>query len=126
MNPILACLFILIFICIAVFFARSFWPLLLRTRTTARGIEVCLLGLVPAIRIRFEDIIEVRPLSFRGLLPWSNTRSTGWLRLGMRFGSGGVLIRKKSGPFKNIVVTPDDIEAFVNEVRSKQELLHPS
>jgi hypothetical protein len=78
--------------------------LTLRYRITADAVEVLILGKV-ARRVLLTDIVEVHR---RGALlheSWSGLKV--W---------NSVVIRRRSGTFRNFVVSPDDPDRFVREL----------
>ena len=75
-------------------------------------IKIVLFGTLPIVRLPFSDIIEVREISFKEAL----TNNFFALRFGNRVWGSIVLIRKSTGLFKSIIITPDNYETFMNDV----------
>lgn len=67
-------------------------------------------------KIPFRDIIDIRRAKFSDLTPLKNLRSLFILRLGNRIWGNEVIITRKSLS-KQVVITPDDAEAFVRDVK---------
>ena len=78
-------------------------------------IAVKLFSAIPVMRIRINDILEIRGCSFRELLMPSFA-----LRLGNRVWGKGVVIRKKRGLFRTVIMTPDNPAGFIEEIRRIQ------
>ena len=81
-------------------------------RLTEDSIEVFYWGL-RVWRCRFADVVEVRLVSFSYLL------LPAALRLMNRPFGPYVLVRKKSGIVRRVVITPDDAQGFIAFVRSR-------
>ena len=81
-----------------------------------RAFSVKLFGVLPMVRIRYEDIVDVRVVSgFEATkLAWRYVYST--LRLGNRLTGKGVFITRKALFLKRIAITPDTPEQFVAEI----------
>jgi hypothetical protein len=78
-------------------------------------IAVKLFSTMTVMRIRIDDILEIRQCSSRELLMPSFA-----LRLGNRLWGEAVVIRKRRGLFRAIIMTPDNAAGFVEEVRRIQ------
>lgn len=77
-------------------------------------------GVVPVARIRYENILELRSVTFKELLPWHNRQAITWYRAGGKFYvPKAVLVHKSTGIFKFIVISPDDVDAFILQVKRK-------
>jgi len=107
----------LVFGVLTIFLVVRFVSLICKCNIAEQGVEVWILGIIP-VRIRFEDITEIRTISASEMF---YPKNQGWLRLGTGLSSKSVLIRKKSGINSAIVMTPKNAASFVNEVRSKIE-----
>jgi len=82
-------------------------------RITGSGVDILLLGIIRLMRISFLDIAEVQKVSYKEML----LSRTSFFTLGFRSRLGKtVLIRKKSGIFRDIAVTPNNPDRFVEEV----------
>jgi hypothetical protein len=80
---------------------------------TDNSIEFIMFGKFPVWRANFEDITEIQPISFaRSIIVPS-------LHLMNRPFGQFVLIRRRSGLFKAVLITPDEPEEFVRTVRRK-------
>ena len=71
------------------------------------------------MRMPFTDIVEIRKMSFKESL-LANEFST--LRFGNRIWGDIILIRKSKGLFKNIMITPDNSEMFINDVNQRNHM----
>ena len=78
------------------------------------SIRVVLFGKIPLFRIPFSNIAEIRKISFKEALIDIEYFST--LRFGNRIWGDGVLIRRKEGFFKIIVITPDNADEFISKI----------
>ncbi len=74
-------------------------------------IRIILFSAIPVARIPISDVVQVTRASPRGL--WLNP----WyaLRLGNRIFGHAVLIKRRDGWIKSIVITPDDPDQFIDE-----------
>jgi len=70
----------------------------------------------PVISINYLDILEIRRITFKEALRL-NQLST--LRLGNRMWGNIVLIKKSTGFFRTIIITPDNSETFMNDVNQQ-------
>jgi hypothetical protein len=107
------------FVGLLVFFAQFFGRLVVSYKITDSSIEVRLFGLVSESKTQLKDIVEVRKVTLGEMLPLKNPKSIGWFRLGNRFWSDGVLIRRKRGFFRSFVISPDKPDEFVTELNLK-------
>jgi len=80
-------------------------------RITDGRIDVVLLRALPIWRIPFDDIESVRIASWKELNLGFTT-----LRLGNRFTSRYVVIKKSSGWFRYVAITPVDAEKFARQI----------
>ena len=79
------------------------------------GIAVKLFSAITVMRMRISDILEIRQCSFKELLMPSFA-----FRLGNRLWGETVMIRKRRGLFRTIIMTPDNAAGFIEEVRRMQ------
>ncbi len=84
-------------------------------KLTDDSIQLIALGAVPVMRIRFADISDVREVSF------GQTLKSGpfTLRLGNRIIGGFVLVRKRKGLIRSVVLTPDDVPDFLRQIERR-------
>jgi hypothetical protein len=80
-------------------------------RVRDQAIEVVLFHVLPVYRLPLEDIEQIRKASWSELGVGGRT-----LRLGNRFARQSVLIQRRSGWIRRIVITPDDPDRFISEV----------
>lgn len=84
-------------------------------KISKNSIKIVLFGKIPLFRIPFSNIMEIRKISFKEAL--SNDEYFLALRFGNRMWGECVLIRKKKGLFKVILITPDKADEFISKVR---------
>jgi len=120
MNTFLQIL-ILICLClgIVVLCAQFLWPLIVTYMVTERAIEIRVMKKMRIMRIAFDEIADIHTIPYRDMLPWLNPKSVGWMRLGNRLCATGVLINRKGGIARSIVISPDKSNEFVENIRSK-------
>jgi|SRR5882757_3046830 hypothetical protein len=80
-------------------------------RVHNHAIEVVLFHLLPVYRIPIEDIESIQKASWRELGIGGAT-----LRLGNRVFGQGVLIQRRSGWFRRVVISPEDPDSFISLV----------
>jgi hypothetical protein len=80
-------------------------------RITDGGIDIVLLRALPIWRIPFDDIESVRIASWKELNLGFTT-----LRLGNRFTSRYLVIKKRRGWFRYVAITPVDAEKFASQI----------
>jgi hypothetical protein len=80
-------------------------------RIRDNGIEFVIFGTISVYRVSVNNIESAEKISRRQLGIGGFT-----LRLGNRFMSTCVLIRKRRGPIRKIVITPADPDKFVGRV----------
>lgn len=80
-------------------------------RVENRAVEIMMFHTLPVYRVPVDDIDLIQKASWGELGIGGAT-----LRLGNRLGGQCVLIRKRTGRFRRIVVTPDDADGFVSQV----------
>lgn len=80
-------------------------------RVCNHAIEVVLFGVFPVYQVRVEDVAEIKKV------PWRDLRiGGGILRLGNQFAGQCVLIQKRTGWFRRVVITPKNPDAFISQV----------
>ncbi len=89
-------------------------PWLYDCRVQGKSIEIVLFRMLPIYRLRLANVASVAKLSRKELAIKGAT-----LGLGNRPFGEFVLVTKRKGPFRRLVLTPADADAFVNEVRSR-------
>jgi hypothetical protein len=91
-------------------------PFIYGFRVKDRAVEVVLFKIVPIYRLSVDDIMLVEARS------WLDFGITGFtaLRMTNHFTLRGVLIQKRKGLFRHIVIAPDDPGAFVERVAESQ------
>ena len=94
-------------------------PYLYQYRLGDQRFEVKLFGLLPILRIRFSEISEARVMAGPELLnPWAG------VRFGNRiFAARPVMIRKKRGLIRSLILTPLNPEEFVAELNRRRSNL---
>jgi hypothetical protein len=89
-------------------------------RVENRAVEIVLLHVLPVYRLPIDDIELIQKVS------WSDLGiGGGTLRLGNRFAGQCVLIQKRNGWFRRIVITPDDADGFISQVATSRQS-HPT
>jgi hypothetical protein len=89
-------------------------------RLTETSIQFVMFRVVPVMRIRYADIAEIREVSWRQILI---VQLRELLRLRFPLGLGNrvigraVQVQKRRGVFRAIFITPDDVPAFLQQVR---------
>jgi hypothetical protein len=83
-------------------------------------IAVKLFSTISVMRIRINDILEIRECSFKELLMPSFA-----LRLGNRRWGQSIMIRKRRGLCRTVIMAPDNAAEFIEEVRRIQDLPIP-
>lgn len=80
-------------------------------RVENRAVEIVLFHTLPVYRVPIDDIDRIQKAS------WGELGIGGViLRLGNRPGGQCVLIQRRTGRFRSIVVTPDDADGFISQV----------
>jgi hypothetical protein len=92
-------------------------PWLYDCRVQGQSIEIVLFRKVPIYRLRLTHVASVAKVTRRELAIKAAQGAT--LGLGNRPFGEFVLVTKRKGPFRRIVLTPPDAEAFVNEAKSQ-------
>ena len=75
---------------------------------------------VPLFGIRISEIREIRECSGGGL--WKPSLA---LRFGNRLWGDCVVIQKKSGLFRSVIITPDNPEEFIKSVQEAKQHVQP-
>jgi hypothetical protein len=97
---------------LSIFLVFQFGPRLIYDyRITDCGIDIVLFHGLPIWRIPFDDIESVRIASWKEL----NLGFT-ILRLGNRFTSRYLAIKKRGGWFRTVAITPADAEKFASQI----------
>ena len=87
-------------------------------RTTDKRLEVVLLGIIPLVRVPFEDIEEIRKGSPRDFLHAKEFNYSP-VNLRSRLFGQTVIVRRKKGILRAILITPRDVDGFVAAVQGK-------
>ena len=82
-------------------------------RVQSGAIEIVLFQALPIYRLPVEQIEVIRKVS------WNKTGSA--IRLGNRLTRECVLIQKREGWFRRIVITPSDADEFISQVVASQQ-----
>ena len=77
--------------------------------------QAALFGLIPIKVMKYQSIVEVREIKFLDAF----RLTTPPIALGNRLRNRCVLIRKDSGAFKNVIVTPDNPGQFVMDLKKR-------
>jgi hypothetical protein len=88
-------------------------PRIGKYRITDTSIQFILFGNLPVWTSSFDDILEIRSISFSRMLIAPS------LHLMNRPFAQYVLVRKRRGIFRTVVITPDDAGKFVKLVQQK-------
>jgi hypothetical protein len=89
-------------------------PFLYDCRVKGQSIEIVLFRRLPVYRLRIAKIESIAKLSRRELAIKGSA-----LGLGNRPFGEFVLVTKRKAPFRRLVLTPADADAFVDEVKSR-------
>jgi len=102
---------------LAAFAAMYQWcgRLVLTYDLTDRGIDIVALRVVAVMRIPYRDIESIQAVSFRDSLRLDPFV----LRIGNRLVGETVVVSRKSGWFRRVLITPDDPSAFVAHAGSQ-------
>lgn len=84
-------------------------------RVENRAVEIVLFHTLPVYRVPVDDIDRIQKASW-GELGIGDVI----LRLGNRLGGQCVLIQRRTGRFRRIVVTPNDADGFIGQVTTAQ------
>ena len=80
------------------------------------AVEIILFRALPVYRIPVRDIELIQKASWRKLGIGGTT-----LRLGNRLARECVLIQKRTGLIRRIVITPDDADRFISQVNASRQ-----
>ena len=97
---------------LAYFLAQYAWRWVIRYRITKSHFEILAFGF-PIFNTAVTDILEVRKVPFRELLPWNNRESVNWCRFGNRLFGEGILVVRRKGLLKRFIITPDNPDTFL-------------
>lgn len=90
-------------------------------RIKNNAVEILLFRLMPIYRLPVENIESIQSVGWGRL-----GIGGGVIRLGNRFCRHGVLIEKRRGWFRYIVITPADVEGFLGQIIDKVPSAKPS
>jgi hypothetical protein len=85
-------------------------------RVENNAVEIVLLHVLPVYRVPIDEIELIKKASWSELGLGGST-----LRLGNRLAGQCVLIQKRDGWFRRIVITPDDADGFIRQVAASQQ-----
>ena len=112
-------IFTIVNILVLVFIVGSIFGLLRHRLITYRfrdsDFQVAAFGLIPIKVITYKSVAEVREINFIDTFRLSAPP----LALGNRLTNKCVLVRRSSGLFKNVIVTPDTPEQFVADLKKR-------
>jgi hypothetical protein len=84
-----------------------------RYRITKDSLQFVVFGKIPYMSIKLANIAEIREVSFKEA---TFQKPLVW-RCGNRLWGKIVLIRRKKGIIKTILITPDNPDEFISEIR---------
>jgi hypothetical protein len=88
---------------------------------TQRYVEARLIGLIPFYRVRLRDIQDAKVIPFKDAYRFKLREIFTVFRCGNRlWGKGVVLIEKRGGVVRLILITPDDPREFVANILRKK------
>ncbi len=90
-------------------------------RIVKDSIQFVLFGKIPMIHIQLADIAEMRKVSFMEATFQKGIEGLFVLRCGNRLWGQIVLIRRKKGIFKRVLITPDNADEFISKIRERIE-----
>jgi hypothetical protein len=86
-------------------------------RVSGRAIEITLFHVLPVYRLPIDNVESIGKTTSGELgIDWSV------LRLSNHLTTEGVLIKKRKGWFRRIVITPSDADEFIKKVSAQLEL----
>ena len=88
-------------------------------RITNDSLQFVVFGKVPYMYIKLANIAEVRKVSFKEATFQKGIEGVLVLRCGNRLWGRGILIRRKKGIFKTILITPDNADEFISKIRER-------
>jgi len=83
-------------------------------RVRNRAIEITLFHVLPVYRLPIDNIEQIQKASWYELGIGGCT-----LRLGNRITGQGVLIKKRKGWFRRVVISPNDPDKFISQVTAE-------
>lgn len=86
-------------------------------RITNDSLQFVVFGKVPYMYIKLANIAEIREVSFKEA---TFEKSMAW-RCGNRLWGRGILIRRRKGIIKTILITPDNVDEFISKIRERME-----
>ena len=105
------------FICVIVLFL-IFKGGLFIYRITETGIKIDFFGIIRIIHVSFEDIEEIYKGSFKDFF---HAKTFNYVPINLRsrlFGQT-VVVKKRKGIVRAILITPEDIDGFLSEIQRK-------
>ncbi len=112
--------------CALVFWYNVLWRLVIQYRVTDTAFSVRLFGRICLYRARLEDIWEARNITFTDAMlgrthgPSETQGVAGWLSIPLmipnKIPTRLVLIRKRGGILRDIIITPDSPGEFLEEL----------
>ena len=108
----------LLVLALAYFLAQYAWRWVIRYRITKSHFEILAFGF-PLFKTAVTDILEVRKVPFRELLPWNNRESIGWCRFGNRLSGECILVVRRKGLLNSFIITPDDPDTFLRTLTTR-------
>ncbi len=90
-------------------------------RIEKNSIQFVLFGKIPLIQIQLSNIAEIRKVSFKEATFQRGIEGILVLRCGNRLWGQIILIRRKKGIFKTILITPDNADEFISKIRERME-----
>ena len=88
-------------------------------RIAKDSIQFVLFGKIPLIQIQLANIAEIRKVSFKEATFQRGIEGILVLRCGNRLWGQIILIRRKKGIFKTILITPDNADEFISKIRER-------
>lgn len=73
------------------------------------------------MRMNFEDIVEIKIVPLSEIWPWVSIKMFFALRYGNRFWGKSVLVLRKGGVFRAVIISPDDADNFVKKAKEIME-----
>jgi hypothetical protein len=90
-------------------------------RLTDTSIQVVVARVVPVMRIRYADIVEINELTWKQVLTFPLVQLLKFrfaLSFGNRIFGRAVHIQKRNGLIRSFVLSPDDVPAFLRQTRA--------
>ncbi len=108
----------LLVLALAYFLAQYAWRWVIGYRITKSHFEILAFGF-PLFKTAVADILEVRKVPFRELLPWKNRKSIGWCRFGNRLFGECILVVRRKGLLQGFLITPDNPQDFLQTLNQR-------